>query len=265
MERSVMELHIRDEGVGPAIVLLHAFPCDGSMWDAQAAALRDSGWRTLVPDLPGFGESTLPPGDPDLEDVARIVADAIAARGVDRYFLGGLSLGGYLSMAWLRVRPQPVLGLLLCDTKASADGEAAMHNRERIAREVLENPNESRDILAEAMMQALLAEDSLADERIVHRVTSWLDSAAPETVAWYQRAMAQRPDSHADLARFAGPALVLRGEFDAMAGPTELVSMQESLAFSTAVEISGAGHLAATERPELVSAVIVEFVTTQGR
>ncbi len=166
-----MELHIRDEGVGPAIVLLHAFPCDGSMWDAQAAALRDAGWRTLVPDLPGFGESALPPGDPDLEGVASIVADAIAARGVDRYFLGGLSLGGYLSMAWLRVRPQPVLGLLLCDTKASADGEAAMHNRERIAREVLENPSESGDILAEAMMQALLAEDSLADERIVHRVT----------------------------------------------------------------------------------------------
>lgn len=261
----MIDLHIRDEGDGPAIVLLHAFPCDGSMWDAQAAALRDAGWRTLVPDLPGFGDSALLTTGPDLEEIARILADEIAARGIDRYFLGGLSLGGYLSMAWLRVRPQPVIGLLLCDTKASADGEAAAQNRERIARAVLENPHESGAILAEAMMRALLAEESLAREHIVHRVTSWLDSAAPESVAWYQRAMAQRPDSHSDLARFAGSALLLRGEFDAMSGRTDLVSMQESLASSTAVEISGAGHLAATEKPELVSAAIVEFVTTQAR
>jgi pimeloyl-ACP methyl ester carboxylesterase len=265
MERFVMDLHIRDEGEGPAIVLLHAFPCDGSMWDVQSAALRAAGWRTLVPDLPGFGASALPPGDPDLEEVSRNMADAIAARGIDRYFLCGLSLGGYLSMAWLRVRPQPVIGLLLCDTKASDDGEAAVHSRERIAREVLGKPSESGAILADSMMHMLLAEDSLAHENIVHRVTSWLDSAAPESVAWYQRAMAQRPDSHADLARFVGPALVLRGEFDAMSGRAELVSMQEALASSVVVEISGAGHLAATEKPELVSAAIVEFVMTQAK
>jgi pimeloyl-ACP methyl ester carboxylesterase len=41
--------------------------------------------------------------------------------------------------------------------------------------------------------------------------------------------------------------------------------MQESLAFATSVEIPGAGHLAATEKPELVSAAIVEFVTTQEK
>jgi pimeloyl-ACP methyl ester carboxylesterase len=256
-----MGLHIRDDGDGPAIVLLHAFPCDGSMWDAQAVTLREAGWRTLVPDLPGFGTSALLPGEPDLEEVVRIVADEIAARGIDQYVLGGLSLGGYLSMAWLRVRPKPVLGLLLCDTKASADGEVAVLNRERIAREVLENPEESGAILAETMMPVLLAADSYAHEQIVRRVTSWLDAAAPESVAWYQRAMAMRPDSHADLERFSGPALVLRGEFDAMSGRDELVSMQEALVSSTTVEIPGAGHLAATEAPELVSAALVDFVT----
>lgn len=259
------DLHIRDEGDGPAIVLLHAFPCDGSMWDAQAAALRTAGWRTLVPDLPGFGESALLTTDPNLEEVVRIVADEIAARGIDRYFLGGLSLGGYLSMAWLRVRPQSVLGLMLCDTKASADGAAAVLNRERIAREVLANPDDSGAILAEAMMPVLVAEDSRANEDIVHRVTSWLDSAAPESVAWYQSAMAQRPDSHGDLARFTGPALVLRGVFDVMCGHDELQSMHDALASSIAVEIPGVGHLAATEAPELVSAALVEFVTTQAK
>ena len=48
-------MHVRDIGDGPVLVLLHAFPCDGRMWEPQAEAAVAAGWRVLVPDLPGFG------------------------------------------------------------------------------------------------------------------------------------------------------------------------------------------------------------------
>lgn len=257
-------LIVRDEGVGPAILLLHAFPCDGSMWDEQAMALRACGWRTLVPDLPGFGGSELPAGEPDLASVVQILSADLHDRGLDRVVLAGLSLGGYLSMEWLRFDDAPIAGLVLCDTKASADHEPAAAGRERIATEVLARPELTGDILEGAMLPALLAPDSLADERVLSRVRSWLHAAKPESIAWYQRAMARRPDSHPDLAAFDGPALVLRGELDAMSGPEELARMQAALAGSVAVEVPRAGHLAATEQPEAVSAALVDFVRKQG-
>ncbi len=257
-------LRIRDEGEGSAIVLLHAFPCDGSMWEEQAAALRACGWRTLVPDLPGFGASELPGNGPDLASIVQILSADLRARGLERFVLAGLSLGGYLGMEWLRFEPTSIAGLILCDTKASADTESAAAGRERIASAVLARPELTGDILEDAMLPALLAPDSLTDERVLSRVRGWLHAAKPESIAWYQRAMARRPDSHADLAAFDGPALVLRGELDVMSGHAELASMQAALTGSRAIEVPRAGHLAATEQPEAVSAAMVDFVRRLG-
>lgn len=252
---------MRDEGTGPAIVLLHAFPCDGSMWDEQAAVLRERGWRTLVPDLPGFGESELPEGAPDLARVVRVLIDDLRERGVERHALAGLSLGGYVCMEWLRVAPASISGLALIDTKASADSETAAANRERIAAEILRSPAQSGAILAAELMPLMLAPESLADEHVAARVRGWLDAAPPESAAWYLRAMAARPDSHAELAAFTGPALLVRGELDALSGQDELASMQAVLTHSRAVVIPRVGHLAATESPAAVSAAMEDFVT----
>lgn len=257
-------LFMRDQGAGPAIVLLHAFPCDGSMWDVQAAALRASGWRTLVPDLPGFGASPLPDGPPSLAAVVRILADDVRARGVDEFVLGGLSLGGYLSMEWLRLDPSGISGLVLCDTKASADSQAAAEGREQIAADVTADPDATGAILEAVMLTALLAPDSRANSQVLAAVRDWLHAAPPPSIAWYQRAMARRPDSHADLTAFPGASLLLRGELDAMSGQDELASMRSALAGSVAIEIPGAGHLAAIEQSDAVSAAMLDFVRGLG-
>ena len=107
-----------------SLVLLHAFPCDGRMWEPQAHAAVSLGWRVLVPDLPGFGASTLIDSEPDLAVVAAALITELEERGVDRCILGGVSLGGYVAMAVLRSRPDLVAAVLLCDTKATADSDA---------------------------------------------------------------------------------------------------------------------------------------------
>ena len=107
-----MSVAMIDEGSGPVVMLLHAFPCDHHMWDEQIPAIVEIGWRVLVPDLPGFGASPLPAeGEPNL---ARVVATLISAtldRGVDRLEVAGLSVGGYLTMEWWRQRPEPGKGV----------------------------------------------------------------------------------------------------------------------------------------------------------
>jgi pimeloyl-ACP methyl ester carboxylesterase len=265
MERHLMgtttTLRTRDIGDGPVLVLLHAFPCDGRMWEPQAAAAAAAGWRVLVPDLPGFGESSLVPGHPSLPIVAESVIAMVEERGVDRYVVGGVSLGGYVAMELLRARPTMLAGLILCDTKASADGPDARANRERLAGLALAAGEEVGRLLEQAVLPGLLGDSSRANRpEVVERVRGWLHDADSAAVAWYQRAMAERPDSLATIADVDLPTLVVWGEEDALSDRAEQDRMVGAVSDGSLVVVPAAGHLANVEDPESVSAAIVRFL-----
>lgn len=254
-------LHVRDVGDGPVLVLLHAFPCDGRMWDPQAAAAAAAGWRVLVPDLPGFGASSMPEAAPSLSVVAAAVIGMLEDRGIDRCVLGGVSLGGYVAMELVRARPTMLAGLVLCDTKASADGPEARANRERLAELVLESADGAGRILEEAVLPGLLGVTTREHRPlVVELVRGWLHAADPSAVAWYQRAMADRPDSVADLADVDLPTLVVWGEEDALSDRTEQERMVNAVTDARLVVVPESGHLANVEDPEAVSAAIVQFL-----
>lgn len=254
-------LHVDVAGSGPDVVLLHAFPCTAQMWQPQAAALRAAGHRVILVDLPGFGGSPLPDGDPSLTTVADAVLATLDDLGVAECVLGGISLGGYVTMAMLAKRPGIARSVVLCDTKATADGEAARENRERLALLVENSPADTGRILEQAVLPGLLG-DTTRSERpdVLRAVGGWLDEASAASVAWYQRAMAARPDSTDVLAGLAVPGLVLWGEEDALSPMSEQEIMLDALADGWLSVIDGAGHLSNVERPEAVSGVLVDFV-----
>lgn len=254
-------LHVRDLGDGPVLVLLHAFPCDGRMWLPQADAAVAEGWRVLVPDLPGFGRSPLLACDPALDAVADAVLGALDERDASRVVLGGISLGGYVSMAIARTRPECVAGLVLCDTKATADGDAARENRERLARMVEDAPEETARILEQAVLPGLLGDTTRAQRpEVVDLVRGWLEAAPAETVAWYQRAMALRPDSQQALRDLDVPTVVVWGEEDALSGRAEQDVMIACGSDAELAVVTGAGHLSNVEDPAAVSAALVSFL-----
>lgn len=256
---------MRDEGAGPAVLLLHAFPCDSSLWDGQVGAITAAGFRVLVPDLPGFGSSPLPTDPPELDHVAVALAEALDERGIERFALAGLSLGGYLAMALLRRIPERITALMLVDTKAVTDPEPARQNRLAVADRVVSE--KSTEFLVEAMLPALLGQTSRSDRPdVVRQVKAWIRNAAPQTVAWYQRAMARRPDSLVDLQHFAGPALVVYGEQDTVLSPySEQLTMVEALPDAQLAAVAAAGHLSAAEQPEAVAGLMVEFLRSASR
>lgn len=256
-----MALRVRDVGDGPVVVLLHAFPCDGRMWEPQVEAATAAGWRVLVPDLPGFGASPMPEAAPSLTVAADAVIGMLEERGVDRCVLGGVSLGGYVAMEMLRARPAMLAGLVLCDTKASADGGEARANRERLAALALEAGDGVGRLLEQAVLPGLLGATTRARRPdVVERVRGWLHEADPAAVAWYQRAMADRPDSVADLTSADLPTLVVWGEEDALSDRAEQDRMVDAVADARLVVVPGTGHLANVEDPEAVSSAIVQFL-----
>jgi pimeloyl-ACP methyl ester carboxylesterase len=260
VERPVTSLAWSDSGAGPAIVLLHAFPCDHRMWEHQAAGLREAGWRVLVPDLPGFGSSALPDAVPSLGVVVDLLASDLMELGVDRMILVGLSVGGYLTMEWLRRYPEMLAGIALCDTKATADTPAALQGRLDMAAIVETEPDRTSALLRERMLPVIVGGTTHGERPdVVAMVASWIDAADPGAISWYQRAMAERVDSLVVLSESHVPALVLWGEEDSMSDRAEQDLMLRALRDARFATIAQAGHLSAIENPESVAAELVTF------
>ena len=243
------------------VVLLHAFPLDQRLWRHQVTQLTALGFEVITPDLPGFGWTALLDAAPSLELVADHVLVQLDEHGVDRCILGGVSLGGYVAMAMLRSRPAIADGVVLCGTKATADGEQARANRERLARLVLDAPDDCSRILEQAVLPGLIGDTSRAERpAVVGQVRDWLADAPAETVAWYQRAMAVRPDSRDVLASLDVPGLVVWGAEDALSPRAEQDLMIDVLADARLDVVDAAGHLALIERPDTVGDAIAQFV-----
>lgn len=244
----------------PTVVLLHAFPLDHRLWGLQTQSLTAAGLRVFAPDFPGFGGSPLPESAPSLDDIADSVLLSLGRLDVEHAIVAGSSLGGYVAMAMLRARPQFVDGLALCGTKATADTDEARTTRERMAVLVEESPEVCGRILEQAMLPGMLGATSHSSRPdIVDRVRGWLLEAPARPVAWYQRAMALRPDSLEDLARFDRRVRVIWGSEDTISPRSEQELILEHLSNGQLSIIENAGHLACVENPDAVTSAILDL------
>jgi pimeloyl-ACP methyl ester carboxylesterase len=236
------------------------------MWHAQVAALRAVGHRVIAPEVGGLGASRIPDGSPDVNAMAEQVVDAMGAAHIERAYVGGLSMGGYVAMAMLRVAPQHVGGLMLMDTKAAADDPKRRSTRLDIAAKI--RSSESVATLARTMPATLVSDTSeSARPGLRESVADQIRLAQPEATAWCQEAMASRPDSLTTL-RSAGalPALVLCGSEDQVTPVADHEQLSAALRDAGGnprlVVVSGAGHLPPLENPDAVSTALISFLET---
>ncbi|GAA4218731.1 alpha/beta fold hydrolase [Streptosporangium album] len=252
-----VHLYTRSAGEGLPVVLLHAFPLSSAMWLAQRESL-GAVCKVITPDLRGFGGSVLAEDEPSLDVMADDVVRLLDHEGVDRAVVGGLSMGGYVTMALCRRHPDRVLGVILADTKASADPEAARASRERIAVAVLDG---GTSILVEEVLPTLVGTTTVQRRAMVFgRVRGLVQSAPPKAVAWAQRAMAGRPDSFDTLRGLKVPALVIVGEEDGLTPLADAETMVEAVPDGRLTVIGKAGHLSAVEQPEAFNRAVAGFI-----
>ena len=257
-------LHHIESGSGDPVVLLHAFPMDNSLWAAQRQALGQAGHRVITPDLPGFGGSALAQDAPSLDVMADAVVELLDHLGIERAVVGGLSMGGYVTMALLRRHPDRLSAIVLADTKAVPDTPEAAAKRRAVAASV---ESAGTDGLAEATLPNLLGattRDSRPD--VVATVRRWIGAQPAAGVAWAQRAMAARPDSLGAIAGFGGPVLLLYGAEDTISPAADAAAMAEAArsggSITTVVEIPAAGHLTAVEDPDAVTHALLGWLAT---
>ncbi len=244
----------RDVGAGRPLLLLHGFPLTGASFWPQLDA-PPQGIRLIVPDHRGFGQSARGESLLTMDALAADALSLLEALKLPQVAVGGVSMGGYVAMALLRLDPARVGRLILIDTQCGADDDAARARREATALEL-----EARGVgpLVEAMIPKLLAPG--APEEVRRRVEALMRSVDPKSAARASRAMAIRADSREILSRFAGPALVVVGSDDSITPPAKAKEMAALIGGSRWVQIEGAGHLSNLEKPEAFNAALSEFL-----
>ena len=245
INRDGVKIYYEDHGRGPAVLLSHGYSATSGMWKSQVEALQDR-YRVITWDMRGHGQSDSPE-DQSLYSEAQTVDDMAAILrqcGADRAVIGGLSLGGFMSLAFNVKYGAMVRALMLFDTGPGYRNPEAR-----------EGWNKTSYARAKAFEErGLEALGGGAEVRVAqHRSAAGLARAARGMLAQFGARVIE------SLPGIAVPTLVLAGANDEpFLGATEYMSAK--IPGARKVLIPGAGHAANIDQPAAFNAAVLEFL-----
>ena len=252
-----IQMAYTDTGVGRPVVLIHGYPFNRSLWNEQVAALSNS-YRIITPDLRGFGESDSSPGPATMNRMAKDVAQLLDHLEITRAVIGGLSMGGYVALAFYKQFPSRVHALILADTRAQADTEEGKQTRAQQAEKAL---SEGMAGIADAMLPKLLTPETVSKRpEIVKRVRDMMLRTKPEGTASALLGMAEREDQTKLLPRITSPTLIMVGADDAITPVADSEKMHNAIAGSRLVVLENAGHVSNLERTGEFNEALLNFL-----
>jgi pimeloyl-ACP methyl ester carboxylesterase len=238
-----------DEGSAqaPVLVLVHGHPFDRTMWRPQVDRLASENWRVIVPDLRGYGETTVVPGKTPLATFARDIIGLLDRLGVDRFVLGGLSMGGQIVMEIHRQVPDRIRGLLLADTTPWAETEDGRRSRDDLADRLLREGIQS--YAAEVLPKMVAPSTIERRPAVAEHVFGMMTGTSPAGAAAALRGRAERPDYAESLARAAIPVLIVVGDEDEFTPVADARLLHKLIPHATLAVVDGAGHMPNLECP----------------
>ena len=237
-----------DAGEGEAIVFLHGFPFNRSMWREQLEFLSAHGYRCVAPDLRGLGENKSANEVNTMDDMARDVAALMDELKIEKAAICGLSMGCYVAFEFIHLFPSRVTALVLAGARAEGPDKAEKQSREQQAKRVLEHGFTPS---VESILQSLLSPRTLNDKpEVVARIRQMVKSTDPRGAAAAQRGMAARRDYCGDLPQISVPTFIVAGHDDGVRKPIDAETIHALINGSRLEPIKDAGHLMNMEQPE---------------
>src|SRR4029453_15331537 len=195
--------------------------------------------RVIVPDLRGLGETDASTGTATMNRMAQDVAQLLDHLQISQAVIGGLSMGGYVALAFYKQFPSRVRALILADTRATPDTDEAKQTRAQQAEKAVA---EGMAGIADAMLPKLLTPETVSKRpEIVKRVRDMMLKTKPEGAAAALRGMAERDDQTSLLSKITVPTLILVGAEDAITPVADSEKMSQAIAGSRLVLLENAG------------------------
>jgi 3-oxoadipate enol-lactonase len=253
-----VRLALEQCGTGPAVLFVHGFPLDRTIWQHQLDHL--TGYRRIAPDLRGMGQSDAPDLGYSMSTYAEDLVGLLDAIGEGQVVLCGLSLGGYVAFEFLRRWRERVRGLILVDTRAEADSAEGRRARDALIGRVRE---QGAIAAAEAMLPRFFTPQVSGE--IIERIRTMILRTPVSGIVGALSAMRERPDSTPLLATLTGvPTLVVVGAEDMITPPSIAQGMAAAIPGARLMEIPGAGHLPCVEQPVPTTRAILKFLQSLG-
>lgn len=254
------DLAFDDAGTGPAVILLHGYPFDRSMWRDQIRVVVAAGYRAIAPDLRGLGESAFAGETTTMGQMARDVLVLMSQLEVDRATVCGLSMGGYVALEFAQLFPSRLNALILAGTRAPADSEEEKQGRQQQVELML---TKGMKPVAEGSLMKLLARITLEEKpEVVAGVRRMILQSNPHGAAAAQRGMAARRDYSSDLPRINVPALIIVGREDTIRPVSDAGFMHDRIPGSRLEIIDAAAHMTTMEQPEIFNRALLKQLIT---
>ena len=221
-------------GRGTPLVLVHGFPLDHRLWD-EVVPLLEEDFDLILPDLRGFGESSIERAPASLDDYAADLAALLDRLGIQKAAIAGHSMGGYIVLAFARLYPERVSGLGLIASQVLADAPERKEGRYKSAADVAENGIGS---VVESMTPKFTP-----DEWLQSYARASMERQQPAAYIAALKAMAERQDSTPLLSTLKIPVVIVHGDADALVPVDRAREVKAALPQAHLVEISGAGHM----------------------
>jgi pimeloyl-ACP methyl ester carboxylesterase len=237
--------------VKPTLILLPGLMCDRTAWQ---------------PLLPGLGVvADCRVADHGMADSLAQMARQVLAQAPERFALAGHSMGGRIALEVMRMAPERVTHLGLFDTghlplPAGEAGE--VETAKRMALLDLARTQGVRAMAAE-WVKGMVAPERLGDADLIESILDMFERKNADIFECQLRALIKRPDASDVLRRLHCPTLVLCGEHDFSAPPSQHFALAGEIPARPPVAVlPGCGHMAMQENPESVLKLMHDWLAT---
>lgn len=252
-----------DSGSGsPAIVLLHGYLETSGVWDRFSRKLSER-FRVISADLPGHGRSELMSDTQTMDEMAGIIRELVDLLKLEKVFLTGHSLGGYVTLAFLENYPEKLSGFCLFHSHPLADTAEAVSKRKN---DILMAEAGKKDQIYPGAIEKMYATGNL--DRLKESV-SWSKSIASgvqaEGIASVLRGMMQRPSRVKLMEEGRVPCLWILGAHDNFI-PFDAIQQRVKLPANGKIKVlENSGHMGFVEEEELSLEIVSEFAQSLTR
>ena len=227
------------------LVLVPGLLCSARLYASQITALWPQGPVTVA--------------DHRRDDSMEAIAARILKDAPPHFALAGLSMGGYIAFAMMRLAPERIAKLALLDTSARPDLPEQKAGREKFI--AMAQAGKLNDVV-ETLTPKFLHRDHAKDEGLKKIVRDMAHDTGPDAFVRQQKAIMNRHDSRPLLSEIGCPTLVLVGEGDELTPPELAREIAADILGSRLVIVPSCGHLSTIEKPDAVNAAMIEWLKT---
>ncbi len=240
-----------------AIIFMHGFPFDHTMWQAQADEFGKD-YLCVAYDIRGLGESPVGDGQFTMESFVDDLEMILDELKLNKPILCGLSMGGYISLRALEKMQERFSAAILCDTRSEADNNEGKLKR---AAGIKRINKEGLAPFAKEFITNCFGDDFKQNKKDdLEKIIEKSSHFNPVGVKGCLLAMLNRSDTTTNLGKINTPTLLICGEQDALTPPSVMKDMFHKINKAEFVEVPNAGHMTPIENPQMVNKAIKDFL-----